>query len=265
MKPMNCPGPLPPVREPQALLPRAAAAARRVLAAAPQRAQRHADRLSRVRAFAQDDAHVFCEAGAGRRRDRPLLRADARGLYGARALTGVEMAVSTRPEKFERRARRLGARRAPPGRRGRAGGLRLRDQAGRGGLLRPQDRVRLRDVLGRPWTLATLQIDVAMPGRFGLRYIGRDGAPHQPAMLHRAVLGSLERFIALYVEQHGRRLPALARAGAGAGAPDRRAAPRIRPQRARNARRTPVCAPSSTNATIRSASRSVKPSCTRSP
>ena len=62
-------------------------------------------------------------------------------------------------------------------------------------------------MLGRPWTLSTLQIDVAMPGRFGLRYVGRDGGLHQPAMLHRAVLGSLERFIALYIEKTGGDFP----------------------------------------------------------
>jgi threonyl-tRNA synthetase len=57
-----------------------------------------------------------------------------------------------------------------------------------------------RDVLGRPWTLSTLQIDVSMPKRFGLEFVGRDGGMHRPAMLHRAILGSLERFIALYTE-----------------------------------------------------------------
>jgi threonyl-tRNA synthetase len=62
-------------------------------------------------------------------------------------------------------------------------------------------------VLGRKWTLGTVQIDMAMPGRFGLRYVGRDGAEHQPAMLHRAVLGSLERFIALYLEHTGGDFP----------------------------------------------------------
>ena len=56
------------------------------------------------------------------------------------------------------------------------------------------------DALGRAWTLATVQIDMAMPERFGLRYIGTDGQEHRPAMLHRAVLGSLERFIAIYIE-----------------------------------------------------------------
>jgi threonyl-tRNA synthetase len=61
--------------------------------------------------------------------------------------------------------------------------------------------------MGRSWTLSTLQIDVAMPGRFGLRYVGRDNALHQPEMLHRAVLGSLERFIALYTEMTGGDFP----------------------------------------------------------
>ena len=62
-------------------------------------------------------------------------------------------------------------------------------------------------MLGRAWTLATVQIDLAMPGRFGLRYTGRDGKDHQPAMLHRAVLGSLERFIAIYLEHTGGDFP----------------------------------------------------------
>jgi threonyl-tRNA synthetase len=72
--------------------------------------------------------------------------------------------------------------------------------AGEGAFYGPKVECEFRDVMGRPWTLSTLQIDVSMPVRFGLRYVGRDGRPHQPAMLHRAILGSLERFIALYTE-----------------------------------------------------------------
>ena len=63
------------------------------------------------------------------------------------------------------------------------------------------------DALGRAWTLGTIQIDMAMPGRFGLRYIGADGQEHEPAMLHRAILGSLERFIAIYLEHTAGDLP----------------------------------------------------------
>jgi hypothetical protein len=63
-----------------------------------------------------------------------------------------------------------------------------------------RDARRLHPFLSIAWTLATLQIDMAMPGRFELRYVGRDGELHQPSMLHRAVLGSLERFIGVYLE-----------------------------------------------------------------
>jgi threonyl-tRNA synthetase len=76
-----------------------------------------------------------------------------------------------------------------------------------GAFYGPKVEVDFRDVLGRSWTLATMQIDVAMPTRFGLSYVGRDNALHRPAMLHRAVLGSLERFIALYVETTGGEFP----------------------------------------------------------
>jgi threonyl-tRNA synthetase len=71
----------------------------------------------------------------------------------------------------------------------------------------PKVEADFRDVLGRAWTLGTVQIDMAMPGRFGLRYVGRDGEYHQPAMLHRAVLGSLERFIGIYIEHTGGDFP----------------------------------------------------------
>jgi len=119
----------------------------------------------------------------------------------------VEVAVSTRPEKWsgeiadwEVAERRLVAavERA---------GYACAIKPGGAAFYGPKVECDFRDVLARPWTLSTLQIDVAMPGRFGLRYIGRDGAAHQPAMLHRAVLGSLERFIALYVERTGGDFP----------------------------------------------------------
>ena len=78
---------------------------------------------------------------------------------------------------------------------------------GEGAFYGPKVEANFKDVLGRAWTLATIQIDMAMPGRFGLRYVGRDGALHQPAMLHRAVLGSLERFIGIFIEHTGGDFP----------------------------------------------------------
>ena len=71
----------------------------------------------------------------------------------------------------------------------------------------PKVEADFKDVLGRAWTLATIQIDMAMPGRFGLKYVGRDGGLHQPAMLHRAILGSLERFIGICIEHTGGDFP----------------------------------------------------------
>jgi threonyl-tRNA synthetase len=162
--------------------------------------------LSRVRAFAQDDAHVFCEP---EQVDAELDQffAMTREVYQALGLEGVEVAVSTRPEKssgeladWESAERRLVAavERA---------GFACAIRPGGAAFYGPKVECDFRDVLARPWTLSTLQIDVAMPGRFGLRYVGRDGGLHQPAMLHRAVLGSLERFIALYLEKTGGDFP----------------------------------------------------------
>jgi threonyl-tRNA synthetase len=175
--------------------------------------------LSRVRSFAQDDAHVFCEPDQV---DDELDRffAMTKEVYSALGLTDVELGVSTRPEKFSGEAKdwELAERRlvAAVERAGYACAI----KPGGAAFYGPKIECDFRDVLARPWTLSTLQIDVAMPGRFGLRYVGRDGAAHQPAMLHRAVLGSLERFIALYVERTGGD-PLYSR-GAGAGSPDRR-------------------------------------------
>jgi len=64
-----------------------------------------------------------------------------------------------------------------------------------------------RDVMGRVWTLGTIQVDMSAPARFGLAYVGTDGGEHRAAMLHRAVLGSLERFIGIYLEHTGGDFP----------------------------------------------------------
>jgi threonyl-tRNA synthetase len=162
--------------------------------------------LSRVRSMAQDDAHVFCEP------DQVDAELDAFfaltvEVYEALGLEGVDVGVSTKPdessgdpEDWLRAEQQLveAAKRA---------GFEPRVKPGDGAFYGPKVECDFSDVMGRPWTLSTLQIDVAMPGRFGLRYVGRDDHLHQPAMLHRAVLGSLERFIALYTEMTGGDFP----------------------------------------------------------
>src|SRR5262245_41447551 len=155
--------------------------------------------LSRVRSMAQDDAHIFLlPAQLAAELDRFF--AMTREVYEALGLSGVEVAVSTRPaQSFGEPADWEWAEAALLAAVERAGFGR-RTKPGEGAFYGPKVECDFRDVLGRPWTLSTLQIDVAMPLRFGLRYVGADDQLHTPAMLHRAILGSLERFIALYTE-----------------------------------------------------------------
>ncbi|MCZ6823188.1 MAG: threonine--tRNA ligase, partial [Deltaproteobacteria bacterium] len=86
-------------------------------------------------------------------------------------------------------------------------GFDYRHKPGEAAFYAPKVEFDFHDALGRAWTLGTIQIDMAMPGRFGLRYVGADGQEHEPAMLHRAILGSLERFIAIYLEHTAGDLP----------------------------------------------------------
>jgi threonyl-tRNA synthetase len=78
---------------------------------------------------------------------------------------------------------------------------------GRRGLLRAEDRFSLTDTIGRVWQCGTLQLDFNMPGRLGAVYIAEDSSKQTPVMLHRAILGSLERFIGILIENYGGRMP----------------------------------------------------------
>jgi threonyl-tRNA synthetase len=156
--------------------------------------------LARVRSFAQDDAHIYCEPDQVESEIHRFFEM-MQDVYGALGLDGVTYAVSTRPESGF-----LGAvadwEQATPVliHAVEGAGYACEIKPGEAAFYGPKIECDVRDAIGRSWTLGTLQIDMAMPGSFGLRYVGRDGAEHQPAMLHRAILGSLERFIALYIE-----------------------------------------------------------------
>tara|TARA_Y100000590_G_scaffold143947_1_gene165510 strand:- start:2027 stop:3955 length:1929 start_codon:yes stop_codon:yes gene_type:complete len=162
--------------------------------------------LSRVRSMAQDDAHIFCE------NEKIMTEASrffemVQKVYSDLGLSGVSVSVSTRPEKFF----------GDPGdwdeaekiliEAVQAAGYDCGIKEGEAAFYAPKVEFDFEDVLGRSWTLATLQIDLAMPARFELSYIGPDGQEHRPAMLHRAILGSLERFIAIYLEHTAGDLP----------------------------------------------------------
>ncbi len=163
--------------------------------------------LTRVRAFAQDDAHIFCEPEQVESEIGRFFEM-LREVYGALGLSGVQVSVSTRPEQgflgavedWERAEQALIAA-------VQNAGFECAIKKGEAAFYAPKVECDFRDTLGRIWTLGTIQFDMAMPGRFGLRYIGRDGREHEPAMLHRAVLGSIERFLGIYIEHTGGDFP----------------------------------------------------------
>jgi len=130
-----------------------------------------------------------------------------REVYGAFGFDRVEVTLQTRPEKFLGRLELWNAAEAALRRALEQAGYAVTVLEGQGAFYGPKIGFDFRDVLERSWTLATVQIDCAMPERFGLRYVTAEGTEATPVMLHRAVLGSLERFIAILVEHTAGRLP----------------------------------------------------------
>lgn len=155
--------------------------------------------ITRVRAMSQDDAHVFCTEDQIESETDHFF--DFVGLvYQAFGFSDYQVRLALRPEK-------------------RVGSEALWDKAenilesilkkrnvpyelapGEGAFYGPKYEFHLKDAIGRSWQLATLQLDFALPERFGLEYVGSDSARHRPVMIHRAVFGSLERFFGVYLE-----------------------------------------------------------------
>jgi threonyl-tRNA synthetase len=163
--------------------------------------------LSRVRSMAQDDAHIYCEPEQVES-ELASFFAMTEEVYQALGLSGVEVGVSTRPETgFAGDAADWDIAEQRLIDAVKAAGYDCRVKPGDAAFYGPKVECDFRDVLGRAWTLSTLQVDVSMPTRFELQYVGRDGEMHRPAMLHRAILGSLERFISLYIEMRAGNFP----------------------------------------------------------
>jgi threonyl-tRNA synthetase len=156
--------------------------------------------LFRVRSFSQDDAHVFCaEEQIG-----PEVVAAVEmilEIYATFGFASVGIELSTRPAKSIGTAELW--QRAEEGLRTtlEARGIAYRMNPGEGAFYGPKIDFNVGDALGRTWQLGTVQLDYQMPERFDLHYVGADGAEHRPVMIHRAMLGSLERFIAILIEQ----------------------------------------------------------------
>ncbi len=155
--------------------------------------------LTRVRSFAQDDAHIYCTP---EQLDGELEQfvAMTKEVYKVFGFDRIEVTLQTRPEKFLGRIELWDAAEAALRRCLERSGFSVEVLPGEGAFYGPKIGFDFRDVLERSWTLATVQIDCAMPERFGLKYVTSDGTEAAPVMLHRAVLGSIERFIAILLE-----------------------------------------------------------------
>lgn len=156
--------------------------------------------LLRVRQFTQDDAHILCmpEQLNGEIQDIIDFVIEFMGIFGF----PYEMEISTRPEKsigtdedWDRATRALVSALEEKG-------MPFQTCEGEGAFYGPKIDIKLKDVLDRKWQCATIQCDFTLPERFDLNYIGVDGGRHRPVMVHRVILGSIERFLGVLVEHY---------------------------------------------------------------
>jgi threonyl-tRNA synthetase len=162
--------------------------------------------LLRVRAFTQDDAHVYCAPDQITDEVDSICQAIDE-LYARFGFDHVRVELSTRPEKHigtdEQWEAAEGALREALDRQGRDYEI----SPGEGTFYGPKIDFHITDALGRSWQCGTCQLDFQMPERFDLSYQGADNAEHRPVMIHRALLGSMERFVGILVEHHAGRFP----------------------------------------------------------
>ena len=162
--------------------------------------------LMRVRAFTQDDAHIFCTEEQINL-ETVAFCALLRSVYADFGFTDVRVKFSDRPPKRagsdDTWDRAEGALRAAV----EAAGLEYTLNPGEGAFYGPKLEFVLRDAIGRDWQCGTLQVDFVLPERLDAEYVAEDGSRRRPVMLHRAILGSFERFIAILIEHHAGRFP----------------------------------------------------------
>jgi len=162
--------------------------------------------LTRVRGFTQDDAHIFCRPDQV---EEEISRALEFSLYVLRSmgLTDFKAYLSTKPEKSVGDLSKWEVATEALRRAIEAHELPYELDEGGGAFYGPKIDLKVMDALDREWQLSTIQFDFNLPERFGLEYIGEDGLPHQPYMVHRALLGSMERFFGVLIEHFGGAFP----------------------------------------------------------
>ncbi len=162
--------------------------------------------LMRCRRFVQDDAHIFCTRDQLQHEVAELIKLTF-DVYNDFGFTDIELALSTRPEKrvgedslWDEAEQALDLALSSQG-------LEFKLQPGEGAFYGPKIDFTLRDCIGRAWQCGTIQVDFSMPGRLDADYVADDGSRQVPVMIHRAILGSLERFIGILIENYAGDMP----------------------------------------------------------
>jgi threonyl-tRNA synthetase len=162
--------------------------------------------IMRVRAFTQDDGHIFCT--------EDQIQAEVvafttllQKVYRDFGFTDIIYKLSTRPEKRIGSDESWDRAESALAEGLKASGCEFEYLPGEGAFYGPKIEYTLKDALGRPWQCGTIQVDPNLPERLDAEFVGEDGSRHRPIMLHRAIVGSLERFIGILIEQHAGALP----------------------------------------------------------
>lgn len=162
--------------------------------------------ILRTRSFSQDDGHIFCsEAQIGEEALKGI--AFTFRIYELFGFNEVELKLATRPEKFLGTPDTWDKAEQALEESLKACGRPFTVAKGEGAFYGPKIEFHIKDSLKRTWQCGTIQLDFGLPERFQLEYTDSDGKPHQPVMIHRAVLGSLERFLGILVEHHNGHFP----------------------------------------------------------
>ena len=162
--------------------------------------------LFRVRGFTQDDAHIFCTPEQIVQEIKDTVEF-AKNMLGKFGFHEIQAYLSTKPEKavgdparWEQATQSLRDALEQEG-------MSYEVDEGGGAFYGPKIDMKIKDALGRPWQLGTVQFDFNLPERFNLTYVGADGKDHQPYMVHRALLGSIERFFGILIEHYAGAFP----------------------------------------------------------
>jgi threonyl-tRNA synthetase len=163
--------------------------------------------LFRVRLFTQDDAHIYCLPEQVEDEILAVIEL-VRRMYRTFGFERVHVELSTRPSKSIGSAEMWETAESALAAALDRAGLDYALNPGDGAFYGPKIDFHIEDVMGRTWQCATCQLDFAMPEKLDLDYIGEDNQKHRPVMIHRTVLGSVERFLAILIEHYGGALPA---------------------------------------------------------